>query len=235
VRTLSRRLPSKCLLPFGNYNVLEHIIHRARMFNIEPILCTTTDVSDDVIEQIAINEKIRYFRGSISNKLKRWSDCASKFGINAFHSIDADDLFFDGDEIAASMQLLLDKKVDVVYPSAVSSGGSGSVGFSLKVDFVKRVVAKLEAETNTEMIWHYLEKEVEIRKLLLPDNPNSPCKLRLTLDFEEDYWLLESVRRIVGNFASRQIVDQLFISNPNLYMVNWFRNSEWKAAQKERD
>jgi spore coat polysaccharide biosynthesis protein SpsF (cytidylyltransferase family) len=55
--------------------------------------------------------------------------------------------------------------------------------------------------------------------------------MRLTLDYEEDYWLLESVRRMVGNLASRDKVDRLFLSNPDLYKINWFRNDEWKAGQ----
>ena len=55
--------------------------------------------------------------------------------------------------------------------------------------------------------------------------------MRLTLDFEEDYWLLESTRRILGNLASRDEVDQLFLSNPDMYKINWFKNEEWKARQ----
>jgi spore coat polysaccharide biosynthesis protein SpsF (cytidylyltransferase family) len=55
--------------------------------------------------------------------------------------------------------------------------------------------------------------------------------MRLTLDYKEDYWLLESVRRILGNLASRDEVNQLFLSNPDMYKVNWFRNKEWQSVQ----
>ena len=34
VRSQSTRLPKKCFLPFGDGNVLEHIIRRAKHFNI---------------------------------------------------------------------------------------------------------------------------------------------------------------------------------------------------------
>ncbi len=34
VRTSSSRLPQKCLLPFGNGNVFEHIIRRAKHYNL---------------------------------------------------------------------------------------------------------------------------------------------------------------------------------------------------------
>ena len=48
---------------------------------------------------------------------------------------------------------------------------------------------------------------------------------------EEDYWLLESVRKIVGNLTTRQAIDELFLKNPDLHKINWFRNEEWKNRQ----
>ena len=74
------------------------------------------------------------------------------------------------------------------------------------------------------MIWFYLDKLKDIRKTVLPSVSKNNLKLRLTLDYEEDYWLLESVRRIVGNLASRKELESLFLKNPNLYQINWFRN-----------
>ena len=231
VRTSSKRLPAKCLLPFGDGNVLEHVIRRARAFGVEPIVCTSIDVSDDVVERIARTEGARCFRGSLSNKLKRWLDCANHFSLNAFHTVDADDLFFDGDEMNSSMALLLKGGVDMVYPSLVSSNGGGSVGYSLTTEIVKRAAARLPDDADTEMIWYFMESILELRKIILSDNPLTPSRLRLTLDYEEDYWLLESIRKMVGNLAPRQKIDQLFELNPDLYKVNWFRNVEWKSAQ----
>ena len=231
VRTSSTRLPAKCLLPFGSVNVLEHVIRRARAFGIEPIVCTSVDHSDNVIEEIASTEGARCFRGSLSNKLKRWSDCATHFCLESFHTVDADDPFFDGDEIKRSMALLSEDKLDVVYPSESSSSGGASVGYSLTKNIAARASTNLSDDADTEMMWHFLEKIPDLRSTVLPESPLAPIKVRLTLDYQEDYWLLETVRRIVGNLAPRQEVTQLFVRNPDLYKVNWFRNEEWKTAQ----
>ena len=108
VRSSSSRLPLKCFLPFGkDSNVLEHIIRRAKHYNIDPIICTSTDPSDDLIEKLAIKEKVKFFRGSLNNKLQRWADCAKHFNLDAFHSVDADDPFFDGNEMRRSYEMLL--------------------------------------------------------------------------------------------------------------------------------
>lgn len=231
VRTSSTRLPAKCLLPFGDGNVLTHIIRRARALGIEPIVCTSVDPSDNIIEKIAVDEGAKCFRGSLRNKLKRWSDCAAHFGLAAFHTVDADDPFFDGDEIKASMHLLAGGHYDMVCPTISSSAGGASVGYSLTAEIVNRASDLIPAETDTEMMWYHMEKIPNIRTQVLPEDRPLPFKVRLTLDYEEDYWLLESVRRISGNLATRQDINHLFLTNPDLYKINWFRNEDWKAGQ----
>ena len=231
VRTSSSRLPEKCLLPFGESTVLNHIISRSVAFGIDPVVCTRTDPSDDVIEGIAMDEGVKCFRGSLQNKLKRWSDCAAYFGLQTFHTVDADDPFFDGDEIKRSMSLLSEGGFDMVCPTSSSSAGGASVGYSLTAEIVKRASDATPLDADTEMMWYYLEKIPNLRMKVLPEEQLLPFKVRLTLDYEEDYWLLESVRRITGNLVSRKEINQLFLNNPDFYKINWFRNEAWKAGQ----
>ena len=231
VRTSSTRLPKKCLLPFGESTVLNHIIRRAVSYGIEPIVCTSTSKEDDVIQEIANKEGVKCYRGSLDNKLQRWLDCAMRFNIDAFHTIDADDPFFDGNEMKGSMKMLQEEKLDMVEPTKSSSAGGASVGYSLTTDIVKRACKDLDKDTDTEMMWYYMEKISDLKAKILPETRKKITKVRLTLDYEEDYWLLESVRRILGNLASKGEVERLFLSNPDMYKINWFRNEEWQSAQ----
>ena len=231
VRTSSTRLPKKCLLPFGESTVLNHIIRRAVSYDIEPIVCTSTSKEDDVIEEIANKEGVKCYRGSLDNKLQRWLDCAIHYDVDMFHTIDADDPFFDGDEMKSSMRMLQEEKLDMVEPTETSSAGSASVGYSLTTDIVKKTCNGLDKDTDTEMMWYYMEKVPDLKTKILPVTRENITKMRLTLDYEEDYWLLESVRRILGNLASRDEVEKLFLSNPDMYKINWFRNDEWQAKQ----
>jgi spore coat polysaccharide biosynthesis protein SpsF (cytidylyltransferase family) len=189
VRTSSTRLPNKCLLPFGDGNVIEHVIRRALAYGIDPIVCTSVDRSDDIIEKIAINEGVKSFRGSLTNKLKRWSDCASQFGLKAFHTLDGDDPFFDGNEIKKSMELLATGQYDMVCPTESSSSGGASVGYSLTAKIVNQAAADLDDETDTEMMWFYLEKIQDLKSIVLPEEDHLVNNIRLTLDYQEDYWL----------------------------------------------
>ena len=231
VRTSSTRLPNKCMLPLGDETVISHVVKRAISYGIEPIICTTTDKSDDILEEISKELGVKCFRGSLVNKLKRWLDCAERFSVNSFHTIDADDPLFDGKEMIASLDLLRSKDCDVVCPTESSSAGGASVGYSLTTAIIKKALENLDPDTDTEMMWYYLEKVSQVRMEILPEASNANIKLRLTLDYEEDYWLLVSIIRILGSNPDRNKVRQLFLNNPDLTKINLFRNDEWKKAQ----
>ena len=234
VRTNSSRLPKKCLLPFGESTVLNHIIRRAVSFGIEPIVCTSSSKDDDIIEMIASKESVKCYRGSLDNKLQRWLDCAMNYNIDTFHTIDADDPFFDGDEMINSMKILKEDRLDLVLPSESSSSGGASVGYSLTTDIVKRACNGLDKDTDTEMMWNFLEKVQGIKMRTLPESDNCLLNTRLTLDYEEDYWLLTSIVRIIGTSASRNEINKLFLNNPDLFKINFFRNVEWKKSQTDK-
>lgn len=229
VRMTSSRLSGKCLLPFGESNVLEHVIRRAKFSGLVPVVSTTDEAADNVVEEIARQEDVKCFRGHPTHKLKRWLDCCDAFKLSAFHTVDADDPFFDGNLVRKSFALLAEG-YDVVYPTDSSSMGGASVGYSLTRDIVARACALTDSE-DTEMMWYYLEKVPGLRKIKLPEEDANPVQVRLTLDYEEDYWLLRTVQRLVGTYAPRKEVDDLFRRNPDLFQINWFRNQEWEEGQ----
>tara|TARA_Y100000746_G_C15465303_1_gene433593 strand:+ start:241 stop:996 length:756 start_codon:yes stop_codon:yes gene_type:complete len=232
VRSSSSRLPNKCFLPFGdNETVLSHVIKRSIFYNIEPIVCTSIHKSDDSIELLANDLGVKVFRGSLNNKLKRWLNCAKFFNIDKFHTIDADDPFFDGPQMIKSLNMLNENKFDCICPTKSSSEGDASVGYSLTTDIVEKSLSDISDETDTEMMWYFLERVKGIRMYEMENTNSINLSLRLTLDFEEDYWLLSFIQRLLGTYASREDINNLFSSNPDLAKINLFRNDEWKNAQ----
>lgn len=231
VRVGSSRLNRKCLLEFGSVNVLEHVLLRAVEFGFQPLVCTTDRAEDDIVQTIAAHSDALCFRGSEKDKLKRWADACAHFGVKQCHTIDADDPFFDGDLGHASLALLNDGGYDLVYPSPPPY--LASVGYSLTADVLQRACA-IKTSDDTEMVWYYVEKVPGLRTATL-EVPDARIRdARLTLDYEEDYWLLRTVLRILGPNAKRREIEQLFLDNPQLARVNWFRNEEWKQAQEAK-
>ena len=132
------------------------------------------------------------------------------------------------------MKTLRSGKFDIVTPSNSSNNGGGSVGYSLNSSIVKKAVSKIPINTDTEMMWVFLENIKNVRILILKKIFIDPEKLRLTLDFEEDYHLLKFIQKTLGTKADRKSVDNLFFNNPDLYKMNWFRNSQWKESQNKK-
>ena len=58
-------------------------------------------------------------------------------------------------------------------------------------------------------------------------------KIRLTLDYYEDYIFLKIIRDFLGNNASRKNIYKLINKMPELAKINFFRNSEWKLNQSK--
>ena len=237
VRTSSSRLKKKCLMPFGNYNsLLEHIIARCKNFDIEPIISTSTDKSDDIIENIALKNDIKYTRGDLINKISRWFKTANEHQISFFHTVDADDPFFDGNRMKKSLEFLLSKNADIITPSKISASGVGSEGYSIRTKILESSKFINDPNLDTEMINDFIYNDnvlsfpFENDKLWV-DYANKP---RLTLDYIEDYIMMNSIVKILGNFVTSFELHSFFKKNPDWYLINHFRNIEWKKVQNSK-
>jgi spore coat polysaccharide biosynthesis protein SpsF len=228
VRTTSTRLPKKCFLPFGDGCVLEHIVKRANHFNFDPIICTTNENSDDAICELAKSNICRVFRGDTNDKIKRLRDACNHFGIEEFITIDADDPFFDPEVDRQSFRLL-EQGYDCVLPPP--NYYCGSVGISVKKSILDRAINECDT-SNSEMIWKIIERLEGVKLTTIRISNNRMSNIRLTLDYEEDYHLLLAVLRILGPYAEASDIEILFVRNPDLYKINWFRQEQWKENQE---
>jgi len=71
-RTFSSRLPGKVLLPMANLPMALLCAKRCVIKNIETVLLTSNDSSDDLLNEIFIKNKISTFRGGVKDVLKRF-------------------------------------------------------------------------------------------------------------------------------------------------------------------
>lgn len=231
VRTNSTRLPEKCFLPFGETNVLGHVISRAKFAGFEPIVCTSKNKSDDKIDLFCKESGVSIYRGPLNNKILRWYECASSFKVKIFHTIDVDDPFFDPKLINQSLGLLISEDLDVVYPTELSSNGSASVGYSIRLSALEKEIKRIESMKEIEMVDSVFDQLKGLKKKILTTNLLDFPNIRLTLDYPEDYWLLLFVLRELGPNCNRENLLSLFSRNPDLYKFNWYRNKQWAEKQ----
>lgn len=239
-RTSSSRLKNKCLLEIGHkLTVIEHIILRCINADIEPIICTTKNKSDQKLVNIAKKFKIKSFRGSEKNKIKRWYDCSTKFKINNFHTIDADDLYFDPDAIKKSLDLVRLKTLDIVHPSKHSRYGGASEGYSFTKKGIKKLYLSLYNykfnrfnNLDTEMIDIFVENANLNSYLFKGQSYAIKSKIRLTLDYIEDFKLFKKIFKHFGTYSTRKEINDFLKKNKNILKINYFRNKQWDTKQK---
>ncbi|MBN2147141.1 MAG: glycosyltransferase family protein [Anaerolineales bacterium] len=91
-RMSSSRLPGKVLLDIAGQPMLSHVVERTRRAQLvqQTIVATTTDPSDDPIEDLCEAREYPYYRGSLHDVLERYYKAARQFGAQTIVRITAD-------------------------------------------------------------------------------------------------------------------------------------------------
>jgi len=238
VRTSSGRLPNKCFLPLGGISVLEHVIRRVKTGGLHPIVCTSVDASDDLIENLATRLGVKFFRGDLENKLNRWKACMQEFGLDTAHIVDADDPYFDPIEMHESFELLTRTPLDLVLTSARSDSGFASVGTSIRLSFIKELVnraAKLRSANFDVIPWDLLLRSDDCMTSMPDKNLGIPAdvEFRLTLDYPEDYEMLAVLGNTFEYDVPRFSIEKHLLANPELAESNLFRNQDFLKNKQD--
>jgi spore coat polysaccharide biosynthesis protein SpsF (cytidylyltransferase family) len=231
VREQSSRLNQKCFKPFGPKNsVLEWVCARVNATDcLIPVICTGESGRNQNVINFAAENNIEYFSGPEDNKIKRWNECANHLNVDTFHALDCDDPFFDPHRIIESMNLLEDSSVEVVLPSDYSDGGAATEGFSIRAKSLN-FSSQLEDTANTEMCYSFFKNK--LHSIKLPDPLYAIEKVRLTLDYQEDYNFLNKLAFTLDLRISRELVEE-YLSENYEETPNFSINSLWKDNQHQ--
>ena len=234
-RTNSSRLPKKCLLSFGSSTVIEHVIDRSKNSGFKTFLCTTIEKSDNILEDIAIKKGIKLYRGSVQNKMLRWLQCAKKFNLDFFHTIDADDPFFCPEEVTRSYNALISSSnFDIIKPSHSSSRGGATVGYTIRTSSLNKALKYVAEDSDTEMISGVLDTNKDLCQLELSEPSKYIITNRLTLDYWEDYIFLSAIKCMLRNKSeSRKEIFNILSDIKILSKINSFRTEQWAKKQSE--
>ncbi len=88
----SSRLPGKVMLDIAGKPMLQHMLDRVRRANSldDVVVATTTDPTDDILEQYCQEQGIPYHRGSLQDVLERFYQAANKFRADVIVRLTAD-------------------------------------------------------------------------------------------------------------------------------------------------
>jgi len=248
-RLANTRLPGKVLLNGYDKPLLLHLIERVkRSKKIKKIIIATTKKKiDEPIVNLCKKKGINYFRGDSENVLKRYYDCAKKFKVDNILRITSDCPLMDHRIIDKVITKYSQKNYD--YASNINPTTTPD-GFDIEI-FPFRILKKAyfnakekhELEHVTPYIWDN-PKKFDILNVKIFKSNLYYRKFRLTLDYLEDYFVIQSIYNSLylknKNFSLKDIIN--FLSNNNkialnkkYIKVNWFRNnlSKLKTIKKK--
>ena len=220
-RLKSTRLAKKILLEVQGKPLIVHMINRikyAKRIN-KIIICTSTHVQDDPLEEIAQQEKIDCYRGSEDDVLLRLLETAIKFNLKYFANITADIPMIDPFLIDQSIEEYNKVNADLLIPEKYSFGAC----LVVKVSSLEKV-CKTKKESNTEVWVKFFktQKNFYIHTLKVSDE-NKHYFLKTSLDYPEDYMFIkkifEELYKTNQIFTNKDIIN-LIKKKPEIKKIN---------------
>jgi len=230
VRYSSSRLPGKALLEISGQPVLLFVANRCLSAGIRPFVFTSSDASDNVIADLAQEHSLPFFRGELDNKVQRWAEGFEFFGFEDGHLIDVDDPYFNPESCIRSLETLrAAKELEVLLPSPASDRGEASVGTSATLRGLKialNSVRNLGLSDLDVVPWDTL-LEPRYLGVFEGTSRDSAPRFRLTLDYLEDYELLNILGQKFGPDSRREEIESFLVENPDLIEINFARNRDF--------
>ncbi len=185
----STRLPGKILRVIHSKTLLEHILFRlSRLRSAATVVIATSNLpKDDVVEAFCREQGARCFRGSESNVLDRYYQCAKQYGFAHIIRLTADNPFTDIEELDRLIDLHLMSGNDFSHSFGSLPIGVGAEIFTFAA--LERSVMEGHEAHHIEHVNEYIiENPTYFTTGTLPvtGKKNQPA-VRLTVDTEEDY------------------------------------------------
>ncbi len=230
-RTGSTRLPQKMILPFYEENGIFSLILKRLTSAINKediILATSTNVNNDVLENIAKNNGVNCFRGSENDVLQRFIDAANEFNAKKIIRVCADNPFLD----LEFLNFLIDifKKSDCDYMSFTTSKGIPTIkthyGFwaeAVTLNALKKVKSMTDENLYHEHVTNFIyanPNDFNIKFFNIPEEIDSHDDIRLTIDTKIDFDTQKEIFNIIykknPSFNSSDVV--AFLNENQQYM-----------------
>ncbi len=196
-RMTSRRLPGKILKPILGKPSLEREIERLkRCKSIDQIVvATTSNPTDDPVEQLCRASGVAFYRGSEDDVLLRVLQAAQSVGADVITEITGDCPLLEPAVIDACNELYQTGKFDYVSNFIQRSWPRGINAQIFSVALLDEVNRLTSAQQDHEHVSLYIYSHPEkyrLGNLAAPADLTWP-DLRLTLDTPEDYALIQKI------------------------------------------
>ena len=192
-RVGSSRLPGKVLKKINKKETILLLLQRlSRSKNIEDIIVAIPKKSKDhQLYKILVKNNYKVFRGSESNVLKRYFDCATKFSIHNILRITGDNPLVDPNLVDKVVNIYQKKNFDYIsnIEKRTFPKGLDIEVFSYKA--LRQAYLKTNSKFDKEHVTPYLRRNFSKRYNYVSKEDFS--NIRITLDTIHDFNLIKKI------------------------------------------
>jgi len=194
-RMTSARLPRKILMNIEGKPILWHIMERVKHSKKidDIILAIPNSKENDVLEQFAKNNKIKYFRGSEQDVLSRYYETAKKFKCDTIVRITSDCPLIDPEIVDKVVGEHLSSKTDYTANVLKRTYPKGLDVEVLTFEALEKSFKEAKKQPYREHVTLYIREHFERFKRASVENKKNLSHFRWTVDEKED---LDFVREV---------------------------------------
>jgi spore coat polysaccharide biosynthesis protein SpsF len=185
----STRLPGKVLKPIAGKALLDHVLGRLSLleYPVKIVVATSDLPQDDAIANHCLACGVTVFRGSETDVLDRYYQCAQENRFGHVVRLTADNPFTDAEELQRLIEQHISQHNDYTHSFGAMPIGVGAEIFSFAA--LERSASEGHAANHREHVNEYIQEHPEIFKIGVLNVPTAKqCPdLRLTVDTEHDY------------------------------------------------
>ena len=207
---------------------IDIIIKRAKKIGLPIILATTKNKNDNkLVNYVKKNYNIIIFRGSENNKLQRWYDCFCEYNIDNACMIDGDDLCFDYSLYKEAIKKIKLDKIDLIKNN--KSLITGLFTYVLNITSLNKSINQFKFSKDTEMAFIYFKKSKLKEHLLKTKSSYNNKKIRLTLDYLDDFYLFKLIYSIYPITIDSSKIVKFLDKNSFINNLNYDREISWSS------
>lgn len=224
----STRLPRKVLSKVGGIPMLLFQIKRIKKSHLvdDVVVATSDNQIDDEIQSLCDQHKIKYFRGSEFDVLKRFYETAEEFSLDTIIRLNADCPFIDPEIIDKTIQGYYDEIGQFDYASTILKP---TFPLGMHVEIFSKDALKIAHNDSTlpedrEHVTPYIYNNKNIFKLLSIESEVNHSSYRFTVDYQEDLVFVNKVYDLIDDskkvtFNTMDLVNVLD-ANKNIILIN---------------
>ena len=241
-RSGSTRLPNKVLKEISGKTLLQIHVDRIKQSKLvdEIYIATTTNKRDDLIENLAKELKVNYYRGSENDVLDRFYQTIKYEKPDLIVRLTSDCPLIDPSLIDVVVQQAKDKKLDY-YTNTMEElfpDGQDIEVFTFKA--LEQAWKEANLKSEREHVTPYIRNNSSYKggTLFTSDNysiDNNYNHVRLTVDEPADFEAIEKIIIKLGLEVGWKIYADYYLSNKEIYSLNSsiIRNEGYQKSIKE--